>query len=62
MSMAVAKDLKNDIRLINESTLKECAREHIHQQIIDFIRFTNLKRFVVLFNLSENKTLHSLNL
>lgn len=59
--MALAKDLKDDIISINENTREKRTREHIHEQLFDFIRFTNLKQFVFffLFNSSESKTAFS---
>lgn len=44
-STTVAEDWKNDIQSINENVQNKLSREHIHEQLIDLIRFTNIKRF-----------------
>lgn len=41
--MSLAKDVKGDIYSINENAQSKPSHEHIRQQFIELIRFTDLK-------------------
>lgn len=41
----VAEDWKNDIQAINENVQNKPAHDHILEQLIDLIRYTNIKQF-----------------
>lgn len=50
-SVSLAKDLKDDIHAINENARKKRTRKYIREQLFEFMRFSDLKRFVVPFYL-----------